>query len=204
MDLKRACHIIGKYLAANGERLYQFALEDTIGGYHEDQEQCAYPCGSIWGVEGQILYALVRLLRPAHLLEIGNFMGCSTAHIGSAMTMNQRGFLDTFDLYPLVVIHEAHQGRINAFTADLWKYDYNQSPPYDFLFLDDFHSTKSTAFVWDNFMEHAAPGAVIVTHDSEHETAGPQVKAGIGWGGYDYLSLVIEPSTCGLAIGRKP
>jgi hypothetical protein len=49
---------------ADPQELIGYAAEDTLGGYHWDERQRQFPSGSLWQVEGQMLYALVRWLKP--------------------------------------------------------------------------------------------------------------------------------------------
>ena len=206
MNHKEAAQTIGEFFNFDADEFYGYMTEDTIGGWHTSEEHATWPCGSIWGIEGQIIYALVRMLKPEVLLEIGNFRGCSTTHLAAALHENKGGHLTSFDLYPLAKVPPKYKSRVTLFTHDLYKYDYDVTPKIDFLFQDDYHSLYSTEYVWRNFMEHAAPGGVIVAHDSEHEEAGPVVRAGIETvvDASDYLSILVEPSQCGLAMGRKP
>jgi predicted O-methyltransferase YrrM len=205
MNLKQVCKAIADYLGHDGNELFAYAQSDNIGGWNGKEENSEWSCGSVWGVEGQLLHAIVRAEKPEQLVEIGNFMGCSTAHIAEALMMNGSGILESFDLYPTATISERHKQRVRSFTHDLFKYNYDRNPPIDFIFLDDYHSKESTAYVFQAFAQYAAPGSVIIVHDSEHEVAGPVVKEGIekvvprG----DYLSIAISPALCGLAVWRK-
>jgi hypothetical protein len=43
-----------------------YASDDPHGGYHAAYDD-GFPTGSLWRVEGQALYAIVRTLRPASI-----------------------------------------------------------------------------------------------------------------------------------------
>ena len=73
--------IIAAQVHIDAAQLYQYAMSDTLGGYHIDESQRRWPMGSLWGVEGQILYALVRILKPRRVVQIGGWVGCSAMHL---------------------------------------------------------------------------------------------------------------------------
>lgn len=50
--------------------------------------------------EGRILYAAVRALRPAHVIETGVAEGVSTSYIGAALVDNECGILHSLELPP--------------------------------------------------------------------------------------------------------
>jgi predicted O-methyltransferase YrrM len=54
--------------------------------------------GSIYGVEGALLYALVRRLRPATIVETGTASGISTTYLLAALARNDTGRLVSIDL----------------------------------------------------------------------------------------------------------
>jgi predicted O-methyltransferase YrrM len=46
---------------------------------------------------GEFLYAMVRLLKPARVLETGTHIGVSAAYMGTALKDNKQGHLDTIE-----------------------------------------------------------------------------------------------------------
>jgi len=217
VSLEDACELITAFLELEGVSLHAFAVEDKIGGFHHDNEQRRVnPDGSyakgIWGVEGQIIYALVRALRPRHILEVGNCWGTSTLHLSEAVLTNGKGKLTTLDLPEPshggdpFTIPERYEGITTAIYEDLFDFNYKTRPLLDFVFEDALHATAQVAHVWGNFAQYAKSGAVIVSHDSEHHQAGVHVQAGIEQvvAKGEYLSLAIAPADCGLAMWRKP
>ncbi len=50
--------------------------------------------------QGEILYAVVRTLRPDHVIETGVAEGVSTSYIGAALVDNGRGILHSLELPP--------------------------------------------------------------------------------------------------------
>ncbi len=64
---------------------------------------------------------------------------------------------------------------------------------------------KGTAELWVLGVQKLQPGGVMISHDSEHPTAGPDVRAGVALAGVTgTISLLIEPADCGLLVYRKP
>jgi predicted O-methyltransferase YrrM len=193
--------VADKFDLEHGE-LLAYAEEDTIGGYHHDKEERTCERG-IWGVEGQVLYALIRAFKPSHVLEVGNTWGTSTQHICEALLRNGKGKLTTIDLGEFKV--PARYKKIaKAKVSDLFDFNYKAVPRFDFVFEDGGHDGGAVTHVWEQFMKHAKKSAVIVSHDSEHFRLGPLVQSEIRQTNADYLSVAIAPADCGLAMWRKP
>jgi len=205
IPLKDALTAIGLYLEIEPKLLIDYAEEDQLGGYHHDIKERTFPHG-IWGVEGQIIYALIRATRPRHILEIGNCWKNSTLHIGDAVLANGKGKVTTFDLEVLLQVPEEYQSFMKSQREDLRNFNYRTRPLLDFVFEDSFHTEELVSHVWKEFAEHARKGAIIVSHDSEHFREGERVQAGIKQvvDPGDYLSVAIDPADCGLALWRKP
>jgi predicted O-methyltransferase YrrM len=73
----------------------RFAREDRHGGW--DHGAGTFPKGSIWRVEGQVLYALVRALRPRYVADLGTHAGASATHLVAAVEANRFGRLVSVD-----------------------------------------------------------------------------------------------------------
>lgn len=201
VPLEHAFERIVKFLDLDVTNLMQYAEEDTIGGYHHEPDLQKYKAG-IWGVEGQVVYALIRALQPQHVLEIG--MGVSTLHIAAALAKNGSGKLTTVDTARKKRLPKKYQTLVRYAKEDLFEFNYKGRPLYDFCFEDgEPHSRESVGHVWKEFLTHGKKGAVIVSHDSEHFNVGRNVQAGIREATADYLSVAIHPADCGLAIGKK-
>lgn len=193
------------------EQLLQYAAEDEIGGYHHDKKERTRDKG-IWGVEGQVVYALIRATKPKHVLEIGNCWGTSTLHIAEAVLQNGEGKVTTLDIQgredgrPVTRIPRKYKPIVTSVKGDLREFNYRTRPLLDFVFEDSYHTVELVSHVWREFRDHARKGAYIVSHDSEHFRVGEPVRAGIAAAGYapdEYLSVAIDPADCGLVIGRK-
>ena len=96
MNLYDACLKIALAAGLDGEQLYQYALEDNVGGRDTRNnkpakvgyEETDWPGMSVFAAEGQILYALIRAMKPRRVLEIGVDTGGTTTHILTALEKN--------------------------------------------------------------------------------------------------------------------
>lgn len=205
MNLNTALAQLADRYELDADQLIAYADEDDIGGYHADSKQAAWPMGSVWEVEGKILYALVRALRPSDVLELGTYAGCSSAHIEAALKKNRKGSLTTVD--------NLHDGR--DVTADLGKRVYTirdealiylktSDRTFDFIFEDLTHEADVTAAVWREGRKRLADNGVMVSHDAMHHIVGDSVRAGIAAAGVKNLWMgLIAPADCGLAVWRN-
>lgn len=187
--------------------LAYYADQDTIGGYHPDAAQAKWPVGSVFEVEGKLLYALVRALKPKKCVEIGLHYGCSATHISSALKANavkgakltsidraNSGTMIPDDLRPLINI-------VGGDGAE-WL-DAQKDNSVDFIFEDADHSEDLSYRVGVLAQSKLKPGGVFVAHDAAHATVGADICAGYTRAGMDYEVYSIEPSDCGLLIWRR-
>lgn len=123
------------------------------------------------GVEcetGEFLYAMVRMLKPANVLETGTHWGISASYMGLALKENNFGHLDTFEFLPenhmqAVLRTErvgvkqqvtCHFGDIAAFTPEV---------TYKFVLLDTEPQTRFAELV--KFYDAVENGGYIFIHD---------------------------------------
>jgi len=207
MTLDDALALYADFLGLDAEALSAYAQEDRLGGYHTDPEQCQFPCGSLWQPEGQTLYALIRALRPKHILELGTLHGASTAHLRAAVRDNhQWGRVHSVDIWkgagsliPPALDGYGHLVFMDAVVyIEQWK-----QPNINFVFEDALHGYEQVRDIVNALKPKLAPGAVVVHHDSEHGDDGVKIKQGLADAGItEYVSTLIEPSDCGLLIYR--
>lgn len=145
------------------------------------------------GVEGQILYALMCATRPAQILELGAYKGCSRTHLEAATYANKLGDITSVD-----IAYEAD------FNMDAAEYLRTSKTMWDLIFEDTNHSMELTRDIWALAVPLLNPGGIIVSHDALHFDAGVNVRAGIEAAGYVSHNYLTAPSDCGLAIWRKP
>ncbi len=80
----------------NADELIAYAAEDHIGG----RDTGDWPAMSVFADEGKVVYALVRALRPAQVVEVGVASGGTSTHILSALEVNGKGKLWSIDIAP--------------------------------------------------------------------------------------------------------
>jgi hypothetical protein len=197
------------------DELLNYSYEDDHSGW--DGGVGDWPIGSLWTVEGRVLYALVRALKPQLVVEIGTHVGCSTTHIASALKMNGSGQVMTFDIANPINIpgmDEVHrQG--DMIPQELWPYvemvqgDGVQYIELDLLeadmiYEDGDHSEDNVNRVWKAGVPKLTPDGVIASHDAAHWLVGDAICTGIRNAGYEPIIYAIRPSDCGLGLYQKP
>lgn len=212
-------------LGLDTDALITYTQDDPWGGYSVFQED-GFPVGSMWRVEGKTVYALIRALKPANVLELGTSRGCSATHILQALFDNGDGHLDCVDHAPAEIVGDfippKFRGRVDIHLTDMNAFVANlPDQSYDFILEDGNHDSPQVEMVYRAAWRLLRPGGVIVSHDPEHFLAGAAVRAGIAQAGYRVVrykdsltrfaddvptvhTVLIAPSDCGLAYYRKP
>lgn len=208
MNLNEALTLIATRLNLDPQALIDFAAEDNVGGWDTDERLHGWPNGSVWSVEGKVLYALVRALRPQRCVEFGTWYGCSASHITSALKANGSGKLVCVDHHGFggIRIKPDLLDYVEFVSMNLHNYLPETTETFDFIFEDAEHWVEQVEAVWSDAVHSPLlnPGGVIVSHDAMHFTAGVAVQAGITAADVeDVLSVLIEPGDCGLALWRK-
>lgn len=225
VTLNDALDSIAVSFGFNADELIEYAAADPHGGYHNKYDD-GFPNGSVWRVEGQTLYALVRALSDRlpvgasfGALELGTHFGCSATHIAQAIYDSGRfGRLVCVDLNGaagnMIPAHLLEY--VELVTGDMFAYLATQKPAmFDFIFEDGSHHTEDVQRVWNAAYALLKPGGVILSHDAEHfhvpsgTGVGQAVREGIARAGYFGLipsvkTYLMPPSDCGFAIWRKP
>lgn len=202
ISLPDALHTVARQLGLDALDLRVYADEDLHGGYPE-----VFPSGSMWRVEGQFLYALIRALKPLRVLEIGTMHGCSATHILQALTDNGgKGRLtcvdsgiqiaDIGDMIPDALRENAAISQVTI-EAFIEAYAYR---PYDFILEDAMHSPEQVEFIYRALPSLLTPGGVIVSHDAAHHLVGADVTGGIHAAGYTPQVYAIAPADCGFSV----
>lgn len=138
--------------------------------------------------DAELLYALVRLVKPDCVLELGTGMGVSGRFIAEALAVNGRGELWTFE-----PAHDHAFAAHNVLTEDLpahiveWLDEIPPEMEPDLVFVDSGWETRRAEIrLW---LTNGYTGLVVV-HDSERRY--PELDLGVG---------VFLPGTDGLWIG---
>lgn len=206
MILDDALCEIAAFLNLDAEALKAYAAEDTIGGFHPDAAQAAFPTGSLWRVEGQVLYALMRALQPSNALELGTLHGASTTHLLSAKLRNGHGRLRSVDWWA------GAGSMVRSDLRDGWDIRHEEAVTYlkaldgthiySFAYEDCIHSESEVYAIVTALRPALCKGAVVVHHDSEHGDDGDQIRRALTKAGVAFKSWLIEPSDCGIAIWK--
>lgn len=116
-----------------------------------------------------VLYALVRLVKPEHAVETGTWLGRSAVAIGKAMRDNGLGSLTTIEIDPEVascaraeIAASDLEGRVKVVVGS--SLDFQSASELEFALLDSDVGLRATEF--RHFYERLAPGAVVVFHDT--------------------------------------
>lgn len=196
MNLHKGLTVIAGHLNLDAAALISYAKEDTVGGGDPGGK---WESGSVWSVEGQILYALTRALKPQRVIEIGTWAGCSASHFLAALNANGEGELYSFDLTP---VHgngpalDRQRWHFVQAEAEQWLTEHRMTA--DLVFEDATHETEDTERLLRAIVK--CRPSLIISHDVMHVRVGPQVRQ--AWDsvfGDGYHTIRVDPSDCGLA-----
>lgn len=196
MNLPDALEAIAMQLDLSGDQLNLFARMDTQPrGSMDYREEC------------QVLYALVRALRPDRVLEMGTHMGGSATHIAQALADNRRGHLTCVDINPLAGrdIPENLRSYVTIEITDIDDYIRRDDVgSFDFIFEDGAHSEFQVHTIYERLDKLLKPGGVIVSHDAAVEGVRDFITAGIFKGiGQAVPTYVVDPSPLGFTVYRR-
>lgn len=209
MNLIEALHEIAQQLDLPTDELAHYAAEDAVGGYEPGNPNTPWSVGSMFGVEGQVLYALTRALKPRYVAEFGTHDGCSATHFLAALAQcNRAGALTSVDPWegagsrvPEGLRSEWHL----VFTDGILWLEQQPDASFDILFEDMMHSVEQVRDWWTVAQRKIKPGGLIISHDAGHFLVGNDVMQGIVEAGVSGARVyLIEPSDCGLAIWKAP
>jgi predicted O-methyltransferase YrrM len=124
---------------------------------------------------GQVLYALIRKLKPERLVEVSTSSGYSATYMGLALKRNGKGRLDTFELDPKPAAAAAAnfrrfgvEERIHLHVGDarvLVAQDPGLSQA-ELLFLDSLHTAEFMLWFMEALVRPAPAGALFHVHDT--------------------------------------
>jgi hypothetical protein len=167
MHLHDALRQIATATNLNPDELIAYTAEDQVGGRDDN----SWPGMSVFAAEGQVLYALIRALKPAQVVEVGVDSGGTSTHMLTALERNGEGQLYSVDINPEVGskvpadLRNRWTLRIeDALTVDL-------PDRADVIFEDGSHELAFTRAILTRLK--ALNPRVILSHDYyTHETYG--------------------------------
>lgn len=204
MNLHEALTVIAERFGFDAATLIAYAEEDTHTGW--DGGAGEWACGSLWRVEGQVLYALTRALEVTKAAELGTHVGCSATHITTALQANGGGTLYAVD--PWEGAGSGIPDELRPFVQQIAAHGEDwlktRRMQFELIYEDANHSLDEVRDIWTAAIPRLRAGGLIISHDALHATAGSSVRGGIEAAGVtDALYLLIEPSDCGLALWQK-
>lgn len=213
MNLPDTLKLIANQLNIDAAALIEAAKEDYQTGW--DNGAGAFPIGSLFGVEGQTLYALVRVLKPETIYELGTHYGASTTHLALAVHMNGAGRITSVDNNSMIEAGNVATG--SMIPPDLLQYvdlinddaiaRLAAMPPesVDFIFEDLTHYAEDCEKVGKLAQFVLKPGGLLIAHDAVHPIVGGAVQEGYLNANINIaFSYLTEPSDCGLLVWQKP
>ena len=139
------------------------------------------------GDSANLLYGLVRSMKPEVCVEIGSARGKSACYIGLALTENARGRLYAIDPHRSTDWNDANlpAETLEAFRANIAALGLSDQvtilrstsedaarewqEPIDLLFIDGDHSYEGVKRDWELFAPHVKPFGIVVFHDTGWE-----------------------------------
>lgn len=202
MTLADVLTVMAVQLGVTPATMQGYADEDTIGGYHTDDTLRLWPMGSLWAVEGKVLYALVRALRPARIVEVGSWLGCSATHMLAALEVNGKGKLLSIDIEAGAgsLIPSELRHRWQSVTAEGAAYISEHKLRAEMVYEDAGHGLEGTTAILAAAKEQLHP-RLTVSHDAMHFLVGADIRGAWDavYGAGNYQTALMEPSDCGLA-----
>lgn len=118
--------------------------------------------------EGELLYALVRAIKPLICVETGTHKGLSTHYIAQALKDNGDGQVVTCD-----PVYWKQQDIFNSSPLKDWivfqpvKGTELDITHIDFLFIDGYHGKKDVVEEIEHLFPHLSNNALVVFHDCD-------------------------------------
>lgn len=189
---------LGTQLGVDSQALISYAAEDTIGGFHFDMDKRKWTVGSMWEVEAQTVYALVRALRPDRVLECGVGNACTTTHILTALEANDHGELISLDPEPYSgdLPWDNSRWTFNRQDAVAWLRAHPDDH-FDMVIEDAMHDYPLVYSILA--LVKGRHPRIVLSHDAEHYIVGPDVQR--AWTDVygSFQTALTEPSDCGFA-----
>jgi predicted O-methyltransferase YrrM len=172
--------ILARVLGAGAPEIDTLRREyETVGqdiGRRYEQQALPYP--RAWAVEDRsafVLYATVRLQRPAIVLEIGVANGHSSLLIIAALMKNGSGCLHSIDIRDdvgqLLNSAERRSWKLHLLPLPVRKRNFeaivDELAPIDLLLQDSDHSYRWTRFELEKLLPKMASGGLCLCDDTD-------------------------------------
>jgi predicted O-methyltransferase YrrM len=135
------------------------------------------------GDSAELLYGLVRSIKPEVCVEIGSALGKSASHIGMALKENGRGILYAIDPHQPTEWNDFNAiDSFKEFTRNIYALGLREQVsiirsysdaaarewrlPIDLIFIDGDHSYEGVKRDWELFLPHIKPSGIVVFHDT--------------------------------------
>ena len=135
------------------------------------------------GDSAELLYGLVRSIKPEVCVEIGSALGKSASYIGMALKENGHGMLYAIDPHQPTEWNDVNAvDSLKEFTRNISALSlcaqvsiirsYSDAAarewrlPIDLIFIDGDHSYEGVKRDWELFVPHVKPSGVVIFHDT--------------------------------------
>jgi hypothetical protein len=198
LTLYEALIVLQAFIDIDAEALVEDAAEDAAGGRGD-----GFSGWAIDANEGKVLYALVRALKPAQVVEIGVNEGASSTHLLYALAANGSGRLDSYDT-------DTNAGLLVPDGIDAqWELHIEDAtlvelPSAQLVFEDADHSLLGATAMFQKLK--ALNPRVLVTHDVNMTTAHGDFHVGEAFADVfpDGFTLTLDGCERGLGVWVNP
>lgn len=131
----------------------------------------------------ELLYGLVRSIKPEVCVEIGSALGASASYIGMALKENGRGMLYAIDPHDSTEWNDVNAvDSLKQFTRNISALGLREQVsvirsysdaaarawrlPIDLIFIDGDHSYEGVKRDWELFLPHVKPSGMVIFHDT--------------------------------------
>jgi predicted O-methyltransferase YrrM len=128
-------------------------------------------------------YAIVRAMRPEHVIETGTDKGLGAVVLAAALLRNGTGRLTTIDLNPEAgYLVSGQWATVTAhITGDTVEVLERLTRPVDMFIHDSLHTVAHEALEYALVEPHLAPGALVLSDNAHNHPTLMEWAEGRGW-----------------------